>query len=536
MTVLSRWRPPQFQVTRFPFASLLALALGLAFQGSRGVWEPDEGYYANVAVGMLRSGDWFTPRLYDLIFLDKPPLQYWSMATGMALLGVNEWGVRLANAIWFAGTVLVVELLGRRLWDSSTGRLAALLYATTLLPFLATNVLTPDTTLAFWAACGAYCYVMASGLVPGGHRGRWWLALGFSTGLGILTKGPAILIFLVPLATEFLLREKRRAFSGVWPYVAVLVATVIGGLWYVPVIIGIPGAGAYFLDSQVIGRLFTASYHRNAGIFGGLVVYLPALVLGSLPWSALWPSLAKRLCRKPGGEGHLRHFMRRPRGMLLALWFGIPLAILFAARSRLPLYVLPLFAPLALGTARAFPSIRADARRRRLLLAFVVVWSSCLVILKASADRMCPDRNAGLLARQLRPLLPDQTLEVITVDRRLNALPVYGYDRAEWVTLERDHYPFFSTVETLEEELAENRQERGPFGFIVPERGLERFSELLAGSGLGCRRLGNLPGSVVILCGQDGRPGVPLHEAVSPALGSRGTLKGMPRRPPKEAP
>ena len=163
MTAFAMWRPLQFQVARLPFAWLLALVLGLAFQGSRGVWEPDEGYYANVAVGMLRSCDWFFPRLNDLIFLDKPPLHYWGMATGMALLGINEWGARLSNAIWFAGTALVVELLGRRLWDSSAGRLAALLYATTLLPFLATNVLTPDTTLAFWAACGAYCYVMASG-------------------------------------------------------------------------------------------------------------------------------------------------------------------------------------------------------------------------------------------------------------------------------------------------------------------------------------------------------------------------------------
>ncbi|MBK6435618.1 MAG: hypothetical protein IPF83_06940 [Rhodanobacteraceae bacterium] len=39
-----------------------ALAFGFAFQGSRGLWETDEGRYTQVAMEMLRSGDYITPR------------------------------------------------------------------------------------------------------------------------------------------------------------------------------------------------------------------------------------------------------------------------------------------------------------------------------------------------------------------------------------------------------------------------------------------------------------------------------------------
>ena len=39
----------------------LAIVLALLFLGSRGIWDPDEGRYTNVALHMLDSGDWIDP-------------------------------------------------------------------------------------------------------------------------------------------------------------------------------------------------------------------------------------------------------------------------------------------------------------------------------------------------------------------------------------------------------------------------------------------------------------------------------------------
>ena len=39
-----------------------ALALAFAFLGTRGLWDPDEGRYTNVALNMLDSGDWLNPK------------------------------------------------------------------------------------------------------------------------------------------------------------------------------------------------------------------------------------------------------------------------------------------------------------------------------------------------------------------------------------------------------------------------------------------------------------------------------------------
>ncbi len=283
---------------------ILAAVLAFSFQGSRGIWEPDEGFYVNVAMGMVQSGDWLVPRLNGLPFLDKPPLNYWGMAAGMRLFGIGEWGARLAQALWFVGAVLLVGALGRRMHGEAAGRLAALIYATTLLPFFAANILTSDTPLAFCAVLAFYCYWRAQ--EDGGARSAagWWIALGAAAGLGILAKGPAMLVFLAPLVLHFLWRRGLKgALLLPWGYLAIVLALAIGGTWYALIATRLPGAAAYFLDNQAVGRLVTTTYHRNAGLAGGL----QGLSSGPAPGlPALVPALAVALvAQAAGGPGAL---------------------------------------------------------------------------------------------------------------------------------------------------------------------------------------------------------------------------------------
>ena len=41
--------------------ALICVVLALGFIGMRGIWDPDEGRYTNVALNMLDSGDWTNP-------------------------------------------------------------------------------------------------------------------------------------------------------------------------------------------------------------------------------------------------------------------------------------------------------------------------------------------------------------------------------------------------------------------------------------------------------------------------------------------
>jgi hypothetical protein len=71
---------------------LLAGIMAFGFQGTRGLWDPDEGRYTNVALEMMQSGDYFQPhRHHETLHVTKPPVTYWALAASMQSLGRNEW-------------------------------------------------------------------------------------------------------------------------------------------------------------------------------------------------------------------------------------------------------------------------------------------------------------------------------------------------------------------------------------------------------------------------------------------------------------
>ena len=67
--------------------------------GNRALNEPDEARYAEVPREMVETGDYLSPRLNGLLFLDKPPLMYWVTAGSFRLFGVNEFAARVPLAL-----------------------------------------------------------------------------------------------------------------------------------------------------------------------------------------------------------------------------------------------------------------------------------------------------------------------------------------------------------------------------------------------------------------------------------------------------
>ena len=92
----SPWMPS----ARALWALFIAVTLvWFATLDARHLVHPDEGRYAEIAREMAASGDWVTPRLNELKYFEKPPLQYWLTAAAYRVFGVHEWTAHLWPAL-----------------------------------------------------------------------------------------------------------------------------------------------------------------------------------------------------------------------------------------------------------------------------------------------------------------------------------------------------------------------------------------------------------------------------------------------------
>ncbi len=487
---------------------LLTCTLAFALQGTRGIWEPDEGYYLNVARAMVSTGDWLVPQYNLRPFLEKPPIVYWGSVIGIELFGVNEWGARIAHAVWYALTALVVGFLGASLWDSRTGLLAGFFYAACGITMVAGNIVTPDTPFTFWITLSMFFFwksiqqdtrendafreVDMKGQ-PSPQQTFWTsldynrLLLGLSLGVAILSKGPATFVFIAAMAV-FLLWTRRfpRYLLRIDTLIMITLILIIGGSWYLAVVRSIPGALRYMIDNQIIGRLFTDKYDRNPAFYAFLYVYVPILMLGTLPWSISWYPV---LARKWRSIGHWRDWLMgqaEDRTRFLISWILIPFVIFSLASSRLPLYVLPLFAPLSLVTARCWIVWRPEWFEfplRPRIWGTALAWCAFLLVVKGGLAHWPTDRDTRAFWEGVRKQLPHGRYELVVVNERRHGLSFYSDGNVEWVTTRDNPYPTFVLPEPIEEEIHELSTSAEYHVFLLRKKEYKSVLEMIQAHG-----------------------------------------------------
>lgn len=392
---------------------LLGLLLCFGFLGTRSIWDPDEGRYTNVALTMLESGNWVDPmRNEHTGHWTKPPLTYWLLAASMGAFGSNPWAARLPVALACLANILLVRLIARRL-GVGDGTLAGLVYATMLLPSVAGQLVTTDFVLAAFQTLAMYGYVchrFDSG-VPA-WRGVLLMWSGFA--LAFLTKGPpALLPLLAVLVMAWLAPRPLRA-GWRWQLVGIALFVLLTFPWFVWVSLRHSGLLGYFLGTELVDRVASDSFGRNGEWYGWLKVYLPTLLLGTLPWTRHaitwvrgWPARLVQtrrdtLLRTPATDAAL----------LLVLWVLLPLLAFCLARSRLPLYILPLWAPLAIAIAATRKSLGLQWPR----LHWITLWVAVLLSLRWGVAYLPTHKDAALWADAIRERAHGSVREVIFIN------------------------------------------------------------------------------------------------------------------------
>jgi 4-amino-4-deoxy-L-arabinose transferase-like glycosyltransferase len=367
------------------FAAIVALAC--ANLGTRDLLHPDEGRYAEIAREMAVSGDFVTPRLNDLKYFEKPPLQYWITAAAFRVFGAHEWTARLWPAMAGLLAVLAVGIGGYALAGPALGVFAAIALAGTLWHAGMAQILSLDAGLAFFLALAFAALAVAQ------QRGRsavsrrewmWlaWVALAGATlskgPIGIVLPAGAVVVYSA-LTRDYALWRRLHLLSGATIFLALTAP------WFVAAARSNHEFLSFFFIHEHLDRYLTEE-HRRVGAWW---YFIPLALAGSLPWLAALVYGARRTWRDrstPVGEFSWRR--------LALAWAAFVFVFFSASGSKLPSYILPMFAPLALVAADLLLALPSQTLVRLTLpgaiLAFLVA-----VAVFAGYDRVVDHLSGG---------------------------------------------------------------------------------------------------------------------------------------------
>ncbi len=139
---------------------------------------------------MMGRHDWLTPWLDGAPRLKKPPLLYWTIASGYKAFGTNLFGARVGSVLFGAAFVAAICLLYREVFRKSGFRAGLIALATIGVATQARMALL-DLPLALFSTLAVCCAIKW-----GRTGGLRWIALSaFSLGLSFLSKGPLCFLF-----------------------------------------------------------------------------------------------------------------------------------------------------------------------------------------------------------------------------------------------------------------------------------------------------------------------------------------------------
>ena len=337
---------------------LLALGGCLFFVGlgSLPLLEPDEGRNAEVSREILASGDWVTPHYNTFKYLDKPPVYFWVVAGSFRVWGVNERAARIPSALAAVALLFLVWFLARRIWGSSVGLCAGVMFATCPLVLVFARLVIFDMLLALLMtlAMAAFYFAEADGFRDWRHEVLLFAALGVAT----LTKGPVG--FLLPLLSLLAYEAVRGKMGDLkrlrWGLgVGVFLATVLP--WLFVVSSHNPDFLRYALWQESLQRFVTGGQvHRQ----GGISYYLPVYLAGFFPWSLLLLFAGFNRFRR---WRELKQDSNRPV-LFLLVWAATAFVFFSISRSQLPGYFLPAVVPLSILMARAWGDVGSKGYER----------------------------------------------------------------------------------------------------------------------------------------------------------------------------
>jgi 4-amino-4-deoxy-L-arabinose transferase-like glycosyltransferase len=387
--------------TRFCYLAIVLIAASIyvgCMVSPPSLMDDVDSVQAQISRTMLSSGDWVTPRIDGVLYVEKPPLIYWTMAISYRIFGVSDWAARVPVVLSAIALALLTAAFGVWAFGKKAGFYAGLSIATCVGLFLFTRIQIPDVMLTFTIALAMWGFLRA--LDPDEKHPRLWAALLWaSLGVGLLLKSLIAVVFPAAAALIYLAITKQLFRAGTWRRLHVwsglCILLVIASPWHILATLRNPpyfawtlhsGPGQYhgflwfyFINEQLL-RFLNLRYPRDYNTVPRLYFWLFHL-LWLFPWSVYLPATAKLSYKPVDRAGQTR---------LLALCWTAFVLVFFTFSTTQEYYSMPIYPALALLIGSAMALDHAWVRRGTRVLGVIAAAAGMAAVVLVIKVRHLP--------------------------------------------------------------------------------------------------------------------------------------------------
>lgn len=363
---------------RLFFLILFSLTVFFSKLGLNGLANYDDCFYAEEAKEILKTGNWMILHYNGAAAYNNAPFFMWLLALSYKVFGLSVYAAKFPSALMGFLTVFLIYYLGKTLFDSTQGFLAAFILSTTYPFFKYARHSMLDVTLAFFVTLSMTALVLALRKNP-----KFFWLWGASIGLAILTKS-AFGVFPLIITFLFLILGGRwKTFINLHFWGGVLTALGIGGAWVASqYLVG----GQDFINTHlkfiILGKISDdrpEAWYAHLGFIKDLFIFY-------WPWI---PAAIYGLFRIMRGD-----LKDRETTLLLLLWSLTVLVVMSFMKTRYIWYLMQSLPALALVAANGlYHWVDTPESREKLFQGIVAVGIAAIVLLNALPNALDADRE-----------------------------------------------------------------------------------------------------------------------------------------------
>lgn len=307
--------------------------------GKWGLMETSEARYAEISREMLKDSDYIHPKLLGIYHYHKPPITYQITALGYKIFGVNEFGARFFLQLSIIIQLLLIYKIAIILFKNKDIALtASLIYFSLPIVLISSRNLTTDAYLNTFVLLSIYSWLNWKLKT---HKSIYIYLFYFGLGISFEIKGPVSLIFPLVFILIYKLINKESWKLKIHHILGILLFFVVASAWYVAVVLENEKLWDYFFRDQIVNRIASKSYNRAKPFW----FYLVTVPLIGFPWIFILGHYIKKQWK------NISNSKNHEFTLFLTV---LSLVVIFSIfKTKLILYVLPLFGFVAIASAKA---------------------------------------------------------------------------------------------------------------------------------------------------------------------------------------